>query len=83
MNFEIERARVMLQIASAGLPWLAGDGSRLMAATLVAIQHRLLKKIEKMNFDVFAREIELTHSERFRCLPHAWRLARVTTASIP
>lgn len=76
MQFEVRRARQLYREAADGLCWVAGDGSRLAAATVLTWHRGLLDVIERRGFDVFSRSPTLTKAERLRLLPAAWRLAR-------
>lgn len=76
MRFEVARARRLYREAAEGLCWVAGDGSRLAAATVLTWQRGLLDVIERRGYDVFSRRPVLTKGERLRLLPAAWRLAR-------
>jgi phytoene synthase len=76
MEFEIARARELYRRAADGICWLADDGSRLMAASVVAVQARLLDAIERRRYDVFTNHPRLTMPQKLRCLPMAMRLAR-------
>jgi len=79
MAFEINRARRLFHDASAGIPWLADDGSRLMVATIIATRLRLLDAIERRGYDVFTRAPTLSMAQKLRCLPGAMRLVRNRT----
>ena len=76
MCFQIERARRVYREAAQGLDLLAGDGSRLTAATVLVSHAGILDAIERQGGDVFSRRPRLTKGRRFRRLPLAWRLAR-------
>jgi phytoene synthase len=76
MRFEVARARRLFREAAGGLCWVAGDGSRLAAATLVAWSSGLLDAIERHGYDVFSRRLVLTRTQKLRRLSLAWRLAR-------
>jgi phytoene synthase len=76
MAFEIDRARQLFHDASTGIPWLADDGSRLMVATIIATQLRLLDAIERRGYDVFTRQPTLSMAQKLRCLPTAVRMVR-------
>jgi phytoene synthase len=76
IRFEVARARDLFRDGSAGLCWLAGDGSRMAGATFVAMQTAVLDAIERANFDVFAADLRLSTARQLRQLPAAWRLAR-------
>jgi phytoene synthase len=76
MAFQIDRARRLYREAAEALCWVAGDGSRLAAATLTVQQTAVLDAIERADCDVFRRRIDLTPTQKLRRLPTAWRLAR-------
>lgn len=76
MQFEVGRARRLYREAADGLCWVAGDGSRLAAATVLTWHRGQLDVIERRGYDVFSRPPTLTKAERLRMLPAAWRLAR-------
>jgi phytoene synthase len=76
VRFEVDRARKLFADGSAGVGWLAGDGSRLAAAAFVALQTGILDAIERARFDPFAADVSLPLSRQLRQLPAAWRLAR-------
>ena len=76
MRFEVARARQLYREAAEGLCWVAGDGSRLAAATVTVHWSGVLDAIERQGYDVFTRAARLTAGQRFRRLPLAWRLAR-------
>jgi len=76
MRFEIDRARRMYREAADGLCWLAGDGSRLTAASMAVIYAGILNAIERQGYDVFRQRARLTTPQKFRRIPAAWRLAR-------
>jgi phytoene synthase len=74
--FQVARVRRLYREAVDGLCWVAGDGSRLAAATILAWQGGLLDALEKEGYDVFARRPALGAAEKLRRMPLAWRLAR-------
>src|SRR3954452_16398400 len=76
MRFQVARARRLYHEAAEGLCWVAGDGSRLAAATVVALSSGVLDAIERQGYDVFTRSPRLAAAQKFRRLPLAWRLAR-------
>jgi phytoene synthase len=76
MRFEISRARRLYHEGAEGLCWLAGDGSRLTAATMATVYSGILDAIERQGYDVFSRRARLTTPQKLRRLPRAWRLAR-------
>jgi phytoene synthase len=76
MRFELNRARDLYRRAAEGICWLADDGSRLMAASVVTVHSRLLDAIERRGYDVFTRRPMLTTPQKLRRLPTAMRLAR-------
>ena len=76
IRFEVARARDLFRDGTAGVCWLAGDGSRMAAATFVAMQTATLDAIERAGFDVFAADVRVSTARQLRQLPAAWRLAR-------
>ena len=76
MRFQVARARRLYREAAEGLCWVAGDGSRLAAATMIALSSGTLDVIERQGYDVFRRPPELLGARKFGRLPLAWRLAR-------
>jgi phytoene synthase len=76
MRFEIARARRLYAEGAEGLCWLAGDGSRLTAATMAVVHAGILDAIERQRYDVFSRRAKLSASQKLRRMPLAWRLAR-------
>ena len=76
MQFEVARARELFRDGSAGLCWLAGDGSRLAAAAFVAMQSAVLDAIERADHDIFHADLRLSAARQVRQLAAAWRLAR-------
>lgn len=62
IDLEHQRARSMLMEAAQGLPWLAGDGSRLFAALVIASQLQLTQRASRPKLP--------------RLLLAAWRLLR-------
>ena len=67
-GFEGERARKLLNQGTSAIGWIAGDRSRLFAATVVALGETTLRRpISKSS---------LTTAMRVRQLPAAWRLAQ-------
>lgn len=72
-TFESERALALLGEGSDAIRWIAGDKSRLFAATLVTLAEATLRRPP-------ARP-RLTTAMRLRQLPAAWRLARRYEAS--
>ena len=76
IRFEIDRARQLYRAAAEGLCWLAGDGSRLAAATIIAVQLEMLRAIERQDYDVFSHPPKLTAMQKLRRLSVAWRLAK-------
>jgi phytoene synthase len=76
MRFQVARARRLYHEAAEGLCWVAGDGSRMAAATVVALSCGVLDAIERQGYDVFTRPPRLAAAQKFRRLPLAWRLAR-------
>jgi phytoene synthase len=81
VRFEVDRARDLFREGSAGLRWLAGDGSRMAAATYVAMQMATLDAIQRAGFDVFAADLRLSAARQLRQLASAWRLARAAGAA--
>ena len=76
MRFQVERARHLYREAADGLCSVAGDGSRLAAATVIALRSGVLDAIERHGYDVFSRRAALGRGQKLRRLPLAWRLAR-------
>jgi len=76
VRFEVSRARELFRDGSAGLCWLAGDGSRMAAAAFVSLQTALLDAIERARFDIFHANLQLPLARQLRQLPLAWRLAQ-------
>jgi phytoene synthase len=76
MRFQVDRARRLYREAAEGLCWVAGDGSRMAAATVVALSTGVLDAIERQGYDVFTRPPRLAAAQKFRRLALAWRLAR-------
>jgi phytoene synthase len=76
MRFQVERARQLYRDSAAGVCWLAGDGSRMMASTLAVISSSILDAIARKDFDVLAHRICLSWPQKLSRLPRAWRLAR-------
>ena len=81
IRFEVERARALFARGANGLRWLAGDGSRMAAATYVAMQTATLDAIERAGFDPFTADLRLSAARQLRQLPVAWRLARAAAAA--
>jgi len=63
MKFEVARARAYYQ-ESKPLVALVDHGSRASLAALITIYARLLERIERSNYDVFARRISLSALEK-------------------
>ena len=78
MRFQISRARRLYQEAAEGLCWLADDGSRLTASTMMVVHSGILDAIERNDYDVFSRRARLSSVQKMRKLRTAWRLARRT-----
>jgi phytoene synthase len=76
MRFEIDRARGLYRQAAEGLVWLAGDGSRMTAASMAVIHSGILGEIERQDYDVFSHRAGLNPAQQLRRLPAAWRLSR-------
>jgi len=76
IRFEADRARSMLVTGADGICWLAGDGSRMAAATYVTAQLALVDAISRKPVDVLRGRVRLTAARRWRALPDAWRLAK-------
>jgi phytoene synthase len=71
MQFECERAHAFYQKAADCLP--AEDRPTLVAAqTMGRIYHRLLEKIESVNYDVFHHRIRLHRPTRFLIALQEW-----------
>ncbi len=67
---QIDRARQWLAEGAAGICWLAGDGSRLVASLLAVVHAETLDTIG------FPHRITMTTARQIAQLPRAWRLAR-------
>lgn len=76
MRFQISRARGLFREAADGLCWVAGDGARLAAATMIALSSAHLDAIERRGYGVFSHGIELSPGQKLRILPMAFRLSR-------
>jgi phytoene synthase len=78
IRFEVARARKLLRSGADGLCWLAGDGSRLAAATVVVGYAGVLDAIERNEYDLLRRRTpaQLTTPQKLMRLPRAVRLAR-------
>ena len=76
MQFEIERVREIYRRGAQGICWLAGEGARLMAATLLLEGAALVGAVERRGFDVFTHAPRPTAGRWLARLPAAWRLAR-------
>ncbi len=71
MKFECDRAHAFYQTAAECLP--AEDRPTLVAAqTMGRIYHRLLEKIESVNYDVFHHRIRLHRPTRFLIALQEW-----------
>lgn len=75
IRLEVARARELFHAGAEGLCWLAGDGSRLAAATFVSGQLALLDAIERDPASVLRGDVRVSPARRLRRLPDAWRLA--------
>ena len=67
-QFEGQRAGKLLSEGATAIPWIAGDKSRLFAATLITLAEATLCRPPTRPL--------LTTAMRLRQLPAAWRLAR-------
>ena len=67
-RFEGERAKRIFETNSEGIGWIAGDKSKLFAATLLTLAEATLRRPPDRP--------TLTTAMRLRQLPAAWRLAR-------
>jgi phytoene synthase len=76
MKFEIDRARQLYRDGAEGLCWIAGDGSRLVAAMIVVHQAAILDAIEQRDYDVFTNPVNVSFTQTIARLPRAWKLAR-------
>ncbi len=76
MRFEISRARGMFRVGSAGLGFLAPDGSRQTACAMAMIYAGILDAIEALDFDVFSKRASISFWRKCARLPAALRLAR-------
>jgi len=71
LRFEAGRARHFYEAARAGLP--AEDRRSMLAPEIMStIYARLLHRIEAADFDVFARRIRLSDTERMRLALTCW-----------
>jgi phytoene/squalene synthetase len=80
VRFEVARARQLFRDGAAGACWLAGDGSRVAAATFVSLQLARVDAIEnnidylfRTDADDFTRPSVAAYFRRAR---DAWRLAK-------
>ena len=69
-RFECDRARALFAEGADAIRWIAGDKSKLFAATIVTLAEATLRRPPSRP--------HLTTAMRLRQLPAAWRLARVT-----
>lgn len=76
MKFQIDRARRMYRESSAGIRWLAGDGSRLAASIILVMNEAILEAIEANGCDVFSRRPTLSLGQKVIRAPRASTLAR-------
>ena len=67
-RFEGDRARALFAEGADGIRWIAGDKSKLFAATIVMLAEAMLRRPPSRP--------QLTMAMRLRQLPAAWRLAR-------
>ena len=67
-RFEGDRARALFAEGADAIRWIAGDKSKLFAATIVALAEATLRRPPSRS--------HLTTAMRLRQLPAAWRLAR-------
>jgi phytoene synthase len=79
MRFEVDRARQMYREGAEMIAWLAGDGSRLAAATALVAHAATLDAIERDGYNVPGPSEKPRSSQQVRSLlrlPRAIRLAR-------
>lgn len=81
VRFELNRARDFFDRSTAGIAWLADDGSRLTAAAAVAYGRHMIDRITREKFDVFNATFKLRLSEKLRLLPAIRRIARQKATS--
>jgi phytoene synthase len=77
VRFEVARARELLRDGAAAIGWVAGDGSRVAAASVVEACRATLDQIERHGVDVMARPPQfMTARAALARLTRAFRLAR-------
>ena len=81
MDFETDRARQYYK-ESQPLLGLVDRSSRASLAALISIYSRLLDRIERSNYDVFARRISLPAAEKFWIVVKAMVSQRKDTSLI-
>ena len=69
MRLETDRARQLFASGRLAIPWLAGDSSRLMAATVATLYGRSLDRVSRSS-------PALSTWQRVRLLPVIWAAAR-------
>lgn len=75
MRFEIERARYYYSLAEQGIPLLKKD-TRFTVLLAARIYGKILDKIEKLNYNVFASRAHTTSRQKILMIPRIWREAR-------
>lgn len=63
---QVGRARLWYRAGAAGLPLLAGDGSRLAARLMARIYAGILEEIEVRDFDVFSGRAKVSFPRKVR-----------------
>jgi phytoene/squalene synthetase len=76
IKFQLARARGLYRDGAEGICWLAGDGSRTMAALVTVSHASLLDAIERRRYDVFSRPPRASLARQSTRLGRAWKLAR-------
>ena len=77
MKFQIARAQRLLDEGATAIGWIAGDGSRLAAATIVESCRGTIEKLEAVGGNAFEHPPKfLSTRSAIQRLAGAWRLAR-------
>ena len=76
IRLQVARARDLYRSGAGGICWLAGDGSRTMAALVTVTHAGLLNAIERRRYDVLARPPRASRARQLTRLGRAWKLAR-------
>jgi phytoene synthase len=74
LQFEAQRAEKFYQSGQRLLPLVAAD-SRPALWVLIEIYHRLLRRIQALEFDVFSKRISVPASEKMAIL--GWGILQV------